>query len=428
MREYFHGPSPNHSTLNFPPSPPATPTRLPRNKQESELLPTYAALQGRRTSEAYAHRRTSTTTIIRLAVTSARAGALPLPTKIISTFLLFLSLLYLASFVPYLAPLAFQNPRNPSMVTAPNPFVPAYSEKVVPAAAVAEKLPTKAEPDSPIGDTAQRQAWSQHFDHRVPPHLAAAVAPIAPMRAAIAGDADVSDAPPVEKVALETRPTASFHGELMREILSTGGAAGAAAVGVRRKGKGRGPNRLGGVQAIEMKQVDIPAVEEDLREVGLEEDVDEVEESAVDAQRAAVSAAAEKARQKSALRMEKMRAAKEGSARVGAIAPLDSSAQQVEDSHVFVKGGQGRKKQFKGGRKLSAEDADLAKPKEITAAVGNGHPKNQQVSEPIVAANEPEEDDVVAAMQPEEEGFESVVDEEWAEELPAVQVEIVGDE
>ena len=393
------------------------------SKIEAEVLPTYSASPGRRASEAYSHRRTSTSTIIRLAVTSARAGQVPMPTRIITTIALFLSILYVASFIPYLAPLAFRGSRSPGMISVTNPFIPTYSEKYAPSSTqqddlLVEKLPTKARPDSPIGDTAQRQAWSHHFDHRVPPHLA----PPPPVHIDIPTTPDGAPLhslaePDVQPEAAPARPPTSYQAELMRELLvnaAKAGKVGAAAavggeIGMKKVGKGRAaPKRLGGVQQVEMKQVEIPSVEEKLREVTVEE-VNEVEESAVDAQRAANLAAAEKSRQRSAMRMEKMKAAKQGSARVGAIAPLDSSTQQKDDDHVFTKDRQAKKKPFKGGRKLSADDADQPKPRDIAAAVGNGHPRNHQAPEPVVVAIEPEAPLQEAA-------------EDWAE------VEIKGDE
>lgn len=367
MREYFgcSPPSLQHSIAHFPLSPPATPTRATSSAPaEEDLLPSYTASQGRRPSEAYAHhRRTSTTTIIRLAVAGARNGSFAFPTKIITAVFLFLSLGYLASFLP--SPLSIGHSKPSAMVSTPNPFKPAYSQHAVEQPQKTTQKQQQA--DSFIGDTAQRKAWSQSFDHR---HGAAQqVAP-----AAAAGDQEPF----------------SLDGDIMRkhpELLQSGRG---------KQQRRRKPVRLATEpkrveQGTMMEEDDVPSVEETI-------DVS----SASDSERKAAAAvgAVVGSRNLAVERMKKMAAAKKGSARVGGTAPLDSSAQEVVDSHVFVKGGSGKKKNFKGGRKLGAEDADVARPREI---VGKGHPRNAAQRGIGAAAAEQE-------LQQESEG----VAEDWS--------------
>ncbi|ORY75651.1 hypothetical protein BCR35DRAFT_306156 [Leucosporidium creatinivorum] len=392
MREYFSGHGTrelHHSLSGMPPSPPATPTRVLSNTaQQDDVLPSYTAFQGRRPSEAYAHhRRTSTTTIIRLAVASARSGTV-FPTKIITGIFLLLSFGYLATFLPFHS--FVHHPQPSPMVSTPNPFIPSYSQHPV--------QQQKVEADSTIDDAvAQRKAWSQSFDHRAPPHLAAPV-PVVPANRA------------------GSQELFSVDGELMRahpELLS-------------HQPHGRGPQRrrkmpvrlAGGKGA----KVDAPAEpkKEDTRAMVEEDDAPSVKDtidvsSATDSEKKAAAALGAGKKQPKAApknkameRMAKMAKAKAGSARVGGTVPLDSSAQRV-DSHVFVKGGSGKKKSFKGAKQLTAEDADVPKPKEIAAAVGKGHPRNA-VKGVVAAAAEQEvegiDEDWTSAMEAEDEGDE----------------------
>lgn len=398
MREYFSGQGThqlNHSLFGMPPSPPATPTRVLSNTtQQDEMLPSYTASQGRRPSEAYAHhRRTSTTTIIRLAVASARSGT-AVPTKIITGLFLLLSLGYLVTFLPF--PSRFvHHPQPSAMVSTPNPFIPSYSQH--PAQQQQQK---KVEPDSSIDDVvAQRKAWSQTFDHRAPPHLAA---PLPVVRANRAG---------------KQQELFSVDGELMRahpELLSHGRGA---------QQRRRMPVRLAGGKGAQVAAARSEPKKEDRHAMVEEDDAPSVEDTidvsrATDSeQKAAAAVGARRGKPKAAAprkkameRMAKMAKAKAGSARVGGTAPLDSSAQGV-DSHVFVKGGSERKKAFKGAKHLTAEDADVPKPKEIAAAVGKGHPRNAVKG--VVAA---------AAVEQEAEG----IHEDWRSS--AVEAEGEGDE
>lgn len=187
-------PPPKHAQSVYPLTPPATPERATAGAAE-EAKARLAALERdaapplcaappldahrRPPSKAYAHhRRTSTATILRMAMagasrTQAPSGGMILtPSKLVTLFLIVLSATYLASFLPIPAALRIARPHPPHF-QKPNSFVP----PAMPAYARAAQKSRKVAP----ADSTQRVAFREALARRIPPpaaeRLAAQAAP-----------------------------------------------------------------------------------------------------------------------------------------------------------------------------------------------------------------------------------------------------------
>ncbi|BGP12848.1 hypothetical protein JCM10213_005220 [Rhodosporidiobolus nylandii] len=159
----------------FLPTPPQTPTRVPLEK---DRLPPPSSHRSR-TSYAYAHhRRTSTATLLRLAV--ARQGIVLTPSKALTLFLIVFSATWLAWFLP--GPLSIIRPHgsSSSSSTAPysHPSSPVYPHNNLPH-------------PSNMGDAKQQaKAWSEAFAYRIPPqqHVVPASEGASPSATSATGD------------------------------------------------------------------------------------------------------------------------------------------------------------------------------------------------------------------------------------------------
>ncbi|BGP28951.1 hypothetical protein JCM10296v2_000687 [Rhodotorula toruloides] len=279
------------STIVFPDTPPATPTRaLPstsseqkgKERVEDEGLPRPASHR-RAPSQAYAsHRRTLTATIIRLALASRTLS----PPRLV---LLLILIIFTASFFPSPLTLLHGSPRarafdvNSRAAAA----IPTYAQNNRPAAA--------------IGETAQRKAWENTFPYRIPPQ----------QHVVVGGDDEEG-----------SKPT-SQDGELFRqhpELLAAGVRP------VRRV-----PLRLEKAR---------PAVVVE----GAAEDMGDIDTSFDDASRSPPRRGAGWGKNTQLGRMKKVAVAKGQNARIGRVAPLDSSNALAEQDRVIVEDGTTRKK------------------------------------------------------------------------------------
>ncbi|GAA5922568.1 uncharacterized protein JCM15063_003346 [Sporobolomyces koalae] len=304
----------------YPDSPPITPERLPAESQsatresraegkrrdsDKTLLPTHGA---RKPSIAYAHhRRTSTATIIRLAV--ARQGFVLTPSKVAALFLIAFSAVYLASFLPGPLAAVFHGSTRPPKVgktTAPSYYSP-------PAVPLNNKPHQRT---MPIGETAQRRAWEDSFPHRIPPQQH-----VVPVHS----DSD--------------NAARSFHGDIYRAhpellISHTGTQA-------RRR-----PMRFGRPNAVEEGKSSLPANADHRTSSNGDSSFDE-------AARSPRQAAVPAERQAQMNRLKKMSAAQQADAKVGH--GVASGASDTLDERIHVEGGQGSKRKVKnlggtGGR------------------------------------------------------------------------------
>ncbi|BGP04877.1 hypothetical protein JCM10049v2_000679 [Rhodotorula toruloides] len=284
-------PAATSSTIVFPDTPPATPTRAQpgtaaeekgKEKPEDEGLPRPASHR-RAPSQAYAsHRRTSTATMIRLALASKTLS----PPRLV---LLLILIIFTASFLPSPLTLFHRSPRAKAydVHSRPAAAMPTYAQNNRPAAA--------------IGETAQRKAWENTFPYRIPPqqHIVAGAE------------------------AVEGAKATSQDGELFRqhpELLAAGVRP------VRRV-----PLRMEKAR---------PAVIVE----GAAEDVEDIDTSFDDASRSPPRRGAGWGKNTQLSRMKKVAVAKGQNARVGRVAPLDSSNALAEQDRVIVEDGTTRKK------------------------------------------------------------------------------------
>ncbi|BGP21754.1 hypothetical protein JCM10295v2_000629 [Rhodotorula toruloides] len=284
-------PASTSSPIVFPDTPPATPTRAApgstsegkgKEKAEEEGLPRPASHR-RAPSQAYAtHRRTSTAAIIRLALASRTLS----PPRLV---LLFILIIFTASFLP-------------SPLTLLRHSIPADSHPVN--ARPASAIPTFAQNNRPavaIGETAQRKAWENTFPYRIPPQQH------------VVGGAEVEEG---------SKPT-SQDGELFRQHpeLLAAGVRPARRVPLRLEKAG-------------------PAVVVE----GAAENVEDIDTSFDDASRSPPRRDAGWGKKTQLSRMKKVAVAKGQNARIGRVAPLDSSNALAEQDRVIVEDGGARKK------------------------------------------------------------------------------------
>ncbi|GAA5887501.1 hypothetical protein JCM5296_002596 [Sporobolomyces johnsonii] len=308
----------------YPDSPPATPIRVPSSKAEKEQgLPTHT---GRQPSRAYAHhRRTSTATILRLAI--ARQGPIITPTKALTLFLIVFSATYLASFLP--GPLSLI---LPSRLTGSHKSATYYSPPSI--AHVQNDRP--AAQRSTIGEEAQRRAWEESFPYRIPPQQHIVPVNMAP----VAG--------------------ASHDGELLRahpELLANGVRPPRRPLRMAKEaddlGASSGPDSYAAVATA--------------RATSNSNTPD-------DASRYPRRPVIPTERQAQLSRMKKIAIAKSGNARVGVTAPAESSEFAKADDRVIVESGTGPKRKLRKGKNGVAEEEDeLASKENIVVTKGNDH-------------------------------------------------------
>ncbi|GJN91791.1 hypothetical protein Rhopal_004814-T1 [Rhodotorula paludigena] len=340
----------------YPASPPVTPERAQREKEEQRVSEKERPRSFKKRpssrrppSEAYAHhRRTSTATIIRLALAQRGVSPILTPSKALSLFLIVLSATYLASFLPVPSILLFRR-ASPPVAHAPHwqkppayalPSMPTYARNNVPHA-VHHPHRQAAAPVLPIGDVAQRKAWESALSYRIPPQQSVVPSTASDEEEGVAGD----EAPPHHRE--------SQDGELWRlhpELLKTG-----------LRPARRRPLRLEKQEPVTEQERDEGA--------GVEEAPSDSGKSAPrvhpddedDTPRARVVAASDgKERQAQMLRMQKVALAKQQPARVGSYVPVDSSAQadaaRAEQDRVIVPGGQAQgRRRLRNPSKLVVE-------------------------------------------------------------------------
>ncbi|GAA5870143.1 hypothetical protein JCM16303_001906 [Sporobolomyces ruberrimus] len=296
----------------YPDSPPITPERrVGESQRESEKQKEKEHQVPRRTSVAYAHhRRTSTATIIRLA--AARQGVVLTPSKVLTLFLIVFSATYLASFLP--GPLAsLFHHRSPRTVPRPSGAPSYYSVPKVSGALNNKPL----QRTMPIGETAQRRAWEDSFPHRIPPQQH-----VVPVKQDLANLAR------------------SYHGDLYRAhpelLVSNSGSQ------PRRR-----PLRFGKAAADDKEKPERRAEPEA-----------KVDDSFDDAARSPREATVPVERQAQINRMKKMSAAKQGAARVGSTAPLDSS-EPVRNERIHVEGASNPKRKVKKPKVMESEKVQV---------------------------------------------------------------------
>lgn len=161
----------------FPLSPPQTPVRSTLAEKES-LLPISSPSHKRQPSHAYAHhRRTSTSTLLRLA--AAKQGLNLTPQKMVALFFIIFTATYLATFLPGPLSLILPRPSSRSLYDSAD-------------SRYAAKLPSASRSATlPVGDAAERHAWSDALHDRIPPHQhMVPSSPEAAVAAALAADLD----------------------------------------------------------------------------------------------------------------------------------------------------------------------------------------------------------------------------------------------
>ncbi|GAA6052332.1 hypothetical protein JCM3770_007256 [Rhodotorula araucariae] len=366
----------------YPASPPATPVRATaasgyeglgeREKKAtgraSASAPVASASGGehrqhrRAPSHAYAHhRRTSTATILRLALAghapAAVRGMVLTPSKAVTLFLIALSAGYLVSFVipPFSGarravphPPHFQKPAGFAL-----PTLPVYS---------------RAPASRPVGDVvSQRKAWEEALSDRIPTR----------QRPSVPIDAGAGAAPPT-----------SLDGELWRlhpELLGSGARP------VRRR-----PQRLesegeAGIMSTE-EDGDPPTAQDDHSDRGAAHDSFDPAPAPApgrprrvsEAERMHAVAAGERQAQLS--RMKKVAVAQRQQARVGTHVPIDSSQQiaaaRAEQERVIVAEAATRKKKLRSpGRGLQELEEDVRagaeRERELTRTARRPHARVQ---------------------------------------------------
>ncbi|BGP36959.1 hypothetical protein JCM10449v2_000863 [Rhodotorula kratochvilovae] len=359
-----------HALSIYPASPPATPVRASAADKEKERLAEREKTDGsppsgghrRAPSRAYAHhRRTSTATILRLALAGQAPvrGMVLTPSKAMTLLFIALSAGYLASFIlPPLpgAALLFAAPQRRAGAYPPHfqkppsfalPTLASYAHPARPAA------------PSPVGDTAQRKAWEEALSYRIPPQQH-----------------------PVPVAVGEPAAPSSHDGELWRlhpELLGSGARP------VRRR-----PLRM-------KSQPGVMSVEED-GDARTARDADDSFDAPApaspprrgrEAERMHAAAAGDSARQAQLVRMKKVAVAARQPARVGAHVPIDSSKQmeaaRAEQARVIVAGGAQRKKLLRSpGQKVQELEEDVRaafeRERELTRAARRPHARAAAVA------------------------------------------------
>ncbi|GAA5842356.1 hypothetical protein JCM9279_005357 [Rhodotorula babjevae] len=175
-------PSTKRAQTSFPPSPPATPERAPAVEAvKARVAPTERMAapppppgtgHRRPPSKAYAHhRRTSTATILRMAMAGASrsrppsGGILLTPSKALTLFLIVLSATYVASFLPIPAGLRLAK-AHPPHFQKPQGYVP-------PAAPYA-RAQTSRKVASPASSLRERAEYREALARRIPSSAGAA--------------------------------------------------------------------------------------------------------------------------------------------------------------------------------------------------------------------------------------------------------------
>ncbi|GAA5926906.1 hypothetical protein JCM3775_007075 [Rhodotorula graminis] len=167
-------PSTKQEQMSFPPSPPATPERATAAEAaRARLAPTAAPpphVTGHRrpASKAYAHhRRTSTATILRMAMAGASrsrppsGGMILTPSKALTLFLIVLSATYIASFLPLPSALRLA-PAHPPHFQKPQGYVP-------PPSPTHARAQTARKVASPATSLEERVAYREALARRIPP-------------------------------------------------------------------------------------------------------------------------------------------------------------------------------------------------------------------------------------------------------------------
>ncbi|GAA5890200.1 hypothetical protein JCM8208_002733 [Rhodotorula glutinis] len=176
-------PSTKHQQISFPPSPPATPERataaeaakahLTASGSPAAPAPPSSTGARRPPSKAYAHhRRTSTATILRMAMAGASrsrtssGGMILTPSKALTLFLIVLSATYVASFLPIPAALRVAR-SHPPHFQKPQGYVP-------PPSPTHARAQTARKVASPASSLEERVAYREALARRIPPGAGAA--------------------------------------------------------------------------------------------------------------------------------------------------------------------------------------------------------------------------------------------------------------